>query len=66
MTLYELALTRGLTVQWTIASGAFVVTAQTDGDDASYTGRGLTLDAAVMDALAAMDGAGCQNSEVKE
>lgn len=57
MTIYQLALKSGITVQWSIQDGAFVVAVSLRDSDAVCTGRGATLDAAMIDALTAMDGA---------
>jgi len=55
MTIYQTALASGLAVQFDIQAGAFVAAVSLRGDDAIYTGRGLTLDEAVIDALGVMD-----------
>ena len=57
MSMYDIAVDSGLRVQFDIQAGVFVVTISWSWDDEIYLGRGLTLDAAVIDALAEMDGA---------
>jgi hypothetical protein len=55
MEIYQIATQNGMRVQFQIHSGQYHAAVSLRGDDTIYTGSGITLDAAIIDAIERMD-----------